>query len=201
MLITKRKKEDHDDTNYKTLPKGIQESLKEWKGAHMSLDGKIQNYSGISSLQSNQYDSELKGCYCSVAKSCLTLCNLLQSLLCPPLSPGVCSNSCPLSWWRYLTILSSATPFAFGLQSFSASGFFFSELALRITWPKYGSFSFSNTPSKEYLGLISFKIDWFDLLAVQGILKSLLQHHSLKASILQHSAFFMVQLSHLFPHV
>ena len=76
MLITKRKKEDHEDTNYKTLPKDIQESLKKWKGARMSLDGKIQNYSGTSSLRSNQYDSELKGCcYCSVAKSCLTLCD------------------------------------------------------------------------------------------------------------------------------
>ena len=73
---------------------------------------------------------------------------------------------------------------------------FSSESALRIRWPKYWSFSIS--PSNEYLWLISFRIDWFELLAVQGTLKSLLQHHNLKASILQCSAFFMVQLSHLY---
>ena len=71
-------------------------------------------------------------------------------------------------------------------------------LALHIRWPKYWSFSFSISPSSEYSGLISFRIDWFDLHAVQGTLKSLLKHHSLKASILWHSAFFMVQLSHLY---
>ena len=124
MLITKRKKEDHDDTNYKTFPKGIQGSLKKWKGARMSLDGKIQNYSGAVSLQSNQYDSKLKCCYCSVTKSCLTLCDLLQKLLCPPLSPGVCANSCPLSQWRHPSISSPAAHFALCLQSFPASGSF-----------------------------------------------------------------------------
>ena len=73
---------------------------------------------------------------------------------------------------------------------------FASELAVHIRWPKYWSFSisFSISPSSEYSGFISFKIDWFDLLAVQGFLRSLLQHHSLKASILCHTAFFMVQL-------
>ena len=74
----------------------------------------------------------------------------------------------------------------------------FNESALHIRWPKYWSFSFSISPSNEYSGLISFRIDWFDLLAVQGTLKSLLQHHSSKASILQHSAFVMIQLSHLY---
>ena len=73
---------------------------------------------------------------------------------------------------------------------------FSSESALCIRWPKYWSFSFSISPSNEYSGLISFRTDWFDLLAVQGTLKSLLQHHSSKASVLQCSAFFMVQLSH-----
>ena len=73
---------------------------------------------------------------------------------------------------------------------------FSNELVLHIRWPKYWSFSFSISPSNEYSGLISFRIDWLDLLAVQGTLKSLLQHHSSKASILQGSAFFMVQLSH-----
>ena len=79
-------------------------------------------------------------------------------------------------------------------QSFPASGFFFSELALCIRWPKYWSFS----PYNAYSGLISFSIYRLDLLTVQGTLKSLLQHHSLKASVLWHSAFFMVQLSHLY---
>ena len=75
---------------------------------------------------------------------------------------------------------------------------FFNESTLAIRWPKYWSFSFSISPSSEYSDLISFRIDWFDLLAVQGILKSLLQHHSSKASILKCSAFFMVQLLHLY---
>ena len=88
---------------------------------------------------------------------------------------------------RPLLLLSSIFP---SIRVFS------SELALYIRWPKYWSFSFSISPSNEYSGLISFKIEWFDLLAVQGTLKGLLQHHSLKASILQHSALFMVQLSH-----
>ena len=74
---------------------------------------------------------------------------------------------------------------------------FSNESVLRIRWPKYWSFSFSISPSKVYSGLISFEIDWFDL-AVQGTLKSLLQHYSLKTSILWHSAFFMVQISHLY---
>ena len=73
---------------------------------------------------------------------------------------------------------------------------FSNELALRIRWPKYWSFSFSISPSNEYSGLISFRMDWLDLLAVQGTLKSLFQHHSSKASVLRHSAFFIVQLSH-----
>ena len=74
---------------------------------------------------------------------------------------------------------------------------FSNESALRIMWPKYRSFSFSISPSNEYSGLISFRIDWLDLLVVQGTpLKSLLQHHSSKASVLQRSAFFIVQLSH-----
>ena len=76
---------------------------------------------------------------------------------------------------------------------------FSSESALHIRWPRYWSFSFNISPSSEHPGLISFRIDWLDLLAVQGTLKSLLQHHSSKASILWHSAFFIVQLSH--PHV
>ena len=99
---------------------------------------------------------------------------------CPPLSTGVCSNSCSLSQWCHLTISSAATLISFCLQSFPASVY---SNAFHIRWPKCWSFSFSNSPSNEYLGLISFKIDWFDL-AVQGSPKCLLQHHSLKALIL-----------------
>ena len=89
--------------------------------------------------------------------------------------------------------LSSPSPPAFNLSQHHN---FSNESVLRIRWLKYWSFSFSISPSNEYSGLIFFRIDWFDLLAVQGALKSLLQHHSLKPSILQCSAFFMVQLSH-----
>ena len=129
---------------------------------------------------------------------CLTLCNPMDSVLQP--SPRVCSNSCPLCQWCHPTISSLPVLFSFCLQSFRASfpRVFSSESALCIRWTKYGSFSFSISPSNEHSGLISFRTDWFDLLAVQETIKSLLQHHNLKASILQHSAFFMVQLSHLY---
>ena len=79
---------------------------------------------------------------------------------------------------------------------FPSSRDFSNESALHIRWPKYWSFSFSISPSNEYSGLISFRMDWLDLLPVQGTIKSLLQHHSSKALILRHAAFFIVQLSH-----
>ena len=85
------------------------------------------------------------------------------------------------------------------LSIFPSIRVFFNESVLHIRWPKYWSFSFSISLSNEYSGLISFRMDWLDLLAVQGTLKSLLQNHSSKASILRHSAFFIVQLSH--PYV
>ena len=97
------------------------------------------------------------------------------------------------------TISSSVVPFSSCLQSFPASGSFPMSQLLTPThtrWPNYWSFSFSISLSNEYSGLISFRMDWLDLLVVQWTLKSLLQHHSPKASILQHSAFFIVQLSH-----
>ena len=93
---------------------------------------------------------------------------------------------------------SSVAPFSFCLQSFPELGFFFNELALHNRWPNYWSFSLSISPSNVYSGLISFRIDRFDLLAVQGTLKTLLQHYSSKASIIWHSVFFMVQSSHLY---
>ena len=115
-------------------------------------------------------------------------------LPCPSPSPRACSNSCPLSQWCHPTVSSSVVPFSSCLQSLPAS----SELALHIKWPKYWSFSFSVSLFNEYSGLISFRTDCFDLLAVQRTLKTLLQHHNSKASVLWHSGFLMVQLSHLY---
>ena len=138
-------------------------------------------------------------CYCSVTQSFLTFCNPMDCSMpgfpCPSPSPGVCSNSCSLSQWCQPTISSSVTLFSSCPQTFPASGPFSTESALLFRRPKYRSFSFNTQPSIEYSGLISFRMDWFDLRAVQGTLKSLLQHHSLKASS---SAFLMVQLSHLY---
>ena len=99
-------------------------------------------------------------------------------------------NSCLLSWWCHPTISSSAIPLILLPSIFPSMRVFSNESVLHIRWPKYWSFSFSISPSNEYSGLISFTIDWFEFLAVQGILKSLLQHHSPKASILWHSAFY-----------
>ena len=101
---------------------------------------------------------------------------------CPSPTPGVHWDSCPSSRWCHPTISSSVVPFSSCPQSLPASG--------------YWSFSFNISPSKEHPGLISFRMDWLDLLAVQGTLKSLLQHHISKASIIWCSAFFTVQLSH-----
>ena len=115
---------------------------------------------------------------------------------CSSLSQGICSNSCPLSQWWYLTIPSSATPFSIAFNLSLHQGLF-QLVAFHIKEPKCDSFSFSVSPSNEYSGLISFNINWFDLLTVQGAVKSLLQHHNSKALILWCSAFFMVQLSHL----
>ena len=114
---------------------------------------------------------------------------------CPSPTPGVYSNSCPLSQWCHPNISFSVVPFSSRLQSFPDQGLF-KWAVLHIRWPKYWSFSFSISPSSEYSGLVSFRMDLLDLLPVQGTHKSLLQHHSSKASILRHSAFFIVQLSH-----
>ena len=130
----------------------------------------------------------------SVVSNSLPLHGLQHTrLLCPSVSPWVCSNSCPLRGDANqlshpllpLLLLPSIFP---SMRAFS------DESALHIRWPKYWSFNFSIGPSNEYSGLISFRIDLFELLAVQVTLKSFLQHHSSKASIL--SATFMVQFSH-----
>ena len=124
--------------------------------------------------------------FSSVAQSCPIL---FVPMDCPSPTLGACSNSCLSSRWCHHTISSSVVPFSSCLQSFPASGSFpMSQV--------YWSFSFSISPSNEYSRLISFRMDRFDLLAVQRTLKNLFQHHSWKASILLCSAFFMVQLSH-----
>ena len=113
---------------------------------------------------------------------------------CPSPTPRVHPNPCPLCQWWHPTISSSVVPF-FSCPCPSIR-VFSNESALRIRWPKHWRFSFSISPSNEHPGLTSFRMEWLDILAVQGTLKSLLQHHSSKASILQHSAFFIVQLLH-----
>ena len=114
---------------------------------------------------------------------------------CPSPTPRVYPNSCPSSRWCHPAIILCHSllllpPIPPSIRVFS------NESTLHIRWPKYWSFSFSISPSKEHPGLISFRMNWLDLPAVQGTLKSLRQHHSTKASILRHSAFFTVQLSH-----
>ena len=115
-------------------------------------------------------------------------------LPCPSPMPGACSNSCPVS-----DAIQPSHPLSSPLllpSIFPSIRIFSNESVLHIRWPKYWSFSFSISPSNAYSGLISFRMDWLDLCAVQGTLKSLLQYHISKASILWHSALFMVQLSH-----
>ena len=156
------------------------------------------NFQIISNMQIYQFSqfSHL------VMSDCLWLHGLQHAR--PP-CPGVYSNSCPLRWWCYPPILSSVVPFSSHLQSSPAPGSFPMSQFFHIRWPQYWSFSFSISPSNEHSGLISvlpmniqdwFPLGWLALLAVQGTLKSLLQHHSSKASVLRHSAFFIVQLSH-----
>ena len=115
-------------------------------------------------------------------------------LPCPSPTPGACSNSCPSGWWCHPTISFPVIPFSSCLQSFPAS-VFSSDSALHIRWSKYCSFSFSISLSSEYSVLISFRIDWLDLLAVQQTLKSLLQHHSSKHQFFG-AQLSLVQLSH-----
>jgi len=113
---------------------------------------------------------------------------------CPSPTPRVHPNSCPSSRWCHPAISSSVVPFSSCLSHPASRSFPVSQLFMR--WPKYWSFSFSISPSNEHSELMSFRMDWLDLLAVQGTLKSLLQHHGSKASIFRCSAFFTVQLSH-----
>ena len=136
---------------------------------------------------------------CSVAQLCLTLCDTMECSM-----PGFpVLHYLPEFVQTHVHLFSEAIQPSCPLSSLSPSASIFpsirifsKESVLHIRWPKYWSFSFSISPFSEYSGLISFRIDWLDLLAVQGTLKSLLQHHSSKTSILRHSAFFIVQLAH-----
>ena len=137
--------------------------------------------------------------FSSVAQSCLTLCEPMNCS-----TPGLpVHHRLPEFTQTHVHRVSDAIQPSHPLRPLlllppipPSIRVFFSESTLRMRWPKYWSFSFSIIPSKEIPGLISLRMDWLDLLAVQGTLKSLLQHHSSKASILWHSAFFTVQLSH-----
>ena len=137
-------------------------------------------------------------CCCSVAQSCPTVAQtswtVARRLPCPSLSPRVGSNSWPLSWWCHSTISFSVAPFSSCLQSFPTLG----SYPLSQLFASGGQVWELQHQSFQWIfkGLTSFRIDWFNLLAVQGALKSLLQHHSSKASVLQHLVFFMAQLSH-----
>ena len=117
-------------------------------------------------------------------------------LPCPSPTPRACSNSCPLSQWCHTAIISSVVPFTSCLQSLPASGSFPISQFFTSGGQSIGASASIISPSNEYSGLIFFRMDWLELLAVQGNLKSLLQHHSSEASIHQCSAFFIVQLSH-----
>ena len=116
-------------------------------------------------------------------------------LPCPSPTSRACSNSYPSIQWCHPTISSCHSLFLLP-SIFPSIRVFSDESFLHIRWPEYWSFSFSISPSDEYSGLISSMMDWLDILAVQGILKSLLQHHGSKASVLRCSAFFITQLSH-----
>ena len=122
---------------------------------------------------------------CSVVSNFLQPCGLQHTRLpWPSLSPGVCSDSCPLSWWCYLTISSFCCLLLLLPSIFPSFRVFSNVWTLLIRWGKYWSFSFSIRSSNEYSGLICFRIDWFDVCAVQGTLKSLLQHYSSKTNSL-----------------
>ena len=133
---------------------------------------------------------------CSVVSDSLWSHGLQHARLpCPSSTPGVYSNSCPIESVMPSNHLILCRPLLLP-SIFLSIRVFPSKSVLHIRWSKYWSFSFNISPSNEYSGLISFRMDWLDLLAVQGTLKSLLQHHRSKASILRHSAFLIVQLSH-----
>ena len=164
-----------------------------WILAHKICNKKLQIFYQQLFSQMHQFSSVQFSH--SVRSNSLWLHGLQHARLpCPSPTPRAYSNSCPLSWWCHPTISSSVVSFSSCPQSLPASGLFkwvsFSHQVAKLL-----EFRFNISPSNEHSGLISFRMDWLDIFAVQGTLKSLLQHHSSKASI-RRSAFFMVQLSH-----
>ena len=165
---------------------------------HLIFTTTLQSDVGISLCQEGKLRLR-DGQSSSVTQSCLTVCDPMDCS-----TPGLPVHHQLLEFSQtHIHRVSDAiqpshpllspSPPAFNLPSIRL---FSNESALHIRWPKYWSFSFGISPSNEHSGLISFRMDWLDFLAVQGTLKSLLQHHSSKASILRHLAFFMVQFSH-----
>ena len=134
--------------------------------------------------------------FSSVTQSCPTLATAACQASLSITNSWSLSKLMSIKWVMPSNHLILCCPFLLLPSTFPSIRVFSNESALHIRWPKYWSFSFNITPSNEHPGLISFRMDWLDLLAAQGTLKSLLQHHSSKASILLHSAFFIVQLSH-----
>ena len=122
-------------------------------------------------------------------------------LPCPSPTPRACSNSCPSHWWCHSNHLILCHPLLLLPSIFPSIRVFSNESVHHIRWPKYWSFSFSISTCNEYSGLISYRTDWLDLLAIQGTLKCLIQHHSSKALILWCSAFLIVEFSHPYPYV
>ena len=173
--------------------------IKEWNTANCCNIDEPRDYHKMKSAEKDKISYDTTSQFSSVAQSCPTLCNPMDCSTPGPLSITNSQSSLKLIsiklvmpsshliLCRPLLLLPPIPP---SIRVFS------NESTLRMRWPKYWSFSFSIIPCNEHPGLISFRMDWLDLLAVQGTLKSLLQHHSSKASILQHSAFFTVQLSH-----
>ena len=175
-----------------TAKKDVLFSIRDWKAKVESLE--IPRIAG-------KFGLGVQNCCCSVVQSCLTLqLHGLQHTRfpCPLLSPAICSNSCPLSWWCHPTISSSVVPFSSGPQSFPASESFPMSQLFASGGQSIGASASASVLPMNIQDWLLFRIDWFDLLAVQGTLKNLLQHHNSRASILQCSVFFMVQLSHLY---
>ena len=182
---------------------GVQDRFRKGRGTR----GQIANICWITE-KAREFQKHIYFCFTDFAKAFDYVqfsCSLMSDSLRPhelhharPPYPSptarVYPNPCPLSQWCHPNISSSVVPFSSCPQSLPSLGLF--KWVLPIRWPKYWNCSFSISPSNEHPGLISFRMDWLDLLAVQGTLKSLLQHHSSKASILPHSTFFVVQLSH-----
>ena len=156
------------------------------KKAQRDTEGPENQHASLSPIQ-----------FSSVAQLCLTLCDLMIHSTSGP--PNHHQTQSSLNLTSIESVMPSSHlilchPLLLLLPIPPSIRVFSNETTLRMKWPKYWSFSFSIGPSKEHPGLISFRMDWLDLLAVQGTLKSLFQHHSSKASILRHSAFFTVQL-------